>query len=114
VREETCLDTRFLKLLTFRNQHKVQWGRDDLYAVCRLELLDEAQEICVDTKELDDACWMPLTDFKAQNKNAMLDYVADLLLHDHPGFMETEMSSTVPHRRDYKLYHPQLGGRVLE
>ena len=105
VREELSIDTTFRSLLAFRNQHKVQWGRDDIYAVCRLDMVDPSQEVVID-EEIDDAAWMDIGAFKEQNKNKMLDYVADLLESNHPGLMESKLESTVPNRRPYMFYHP--------
>jgi ADP-ribose pyrophosphatase YjhB (NUDIX family) len=110
VREETGIRATFRSLLTFRNQHDVQFGRGDIYAVCRLDLeagstAGPETKISIDD-EIDDAQWMPLSTFEAQNKNRMLDYVVALLQEGHPGLRETLIESTVPHRKAYKLYYP--------
>jgi ADP-ribose pyrophosphatase YjhB (NUDIX family) len=106
--EETGLDVKFDSVLCFRNQRDVQFGRNDIYVICRMYLENESKAIIEIDEEIDDAMWMPLLEFKEQNRNHMLDKVVELLIARHPGMQETEIPSTVPWRQDYKLYHPSL------
>ena len=114
--EETGVLSSFTSVLTVRHSHNIQFGRSDVYVVCKLSLgrnnnqldsIEKQMEITVD-QEIDNAKWVPLSEFKALNKHPMLACVADILLADAPGFIETEMPSPVKNRGPFKLYHPKL------
>jgi ADP-ribose pyrophosphatase YjhB (NUDIX family) len=102
--EETGVKSEFQSILTVRQSHDIQFGRGDVYMICRMKALSEA--ITVD-EEIEDATWMSLKDFKTSNKHPMLDRVADLLLRDHPGLAEETMNSTIKGRLPFKLFYPQ-------
>lgn len=69
--------------------------------------IEKQMHITVD-QEIDNAKWVPLSEFKALNKHPMLACVADILLADAPGLIETEMPSPLKNRGPFKLYHPKL------
>jgi ADP-ribose pyrophosphatase YjhB (NUDIX family) len=115
--EETGIKARFDGVLTVRHSNNIQFGRDDIYVICKMQLestsasasassgdTTSAQKITIDA-EIDDAVWMPLGQFKESTKHPMLQKVADLLLKDTKGLTETEMPSPV-RGRSFKLYHP--------
>ena len=55
VKEETGIEATFMEVLAFRHQLKIQFGRGDLYIICRLSA--RSNEITVD-EEIEDARWM--------------------------------------------------------
>ena len=61
VLEETGIETRFVSLACFRNQHGYRYGRSDIYFVCRLEPL--THEITAQEEEIEDCLWMPIGDY---------------------------------------------------
>lgn len=102
VKEETGVLSSFIEVLGFRHQLKVQFGRGDLYVICRLKA--ESTTITVD-EEIDDAKWIELSEFSTNNKYAMLNPIVKMLFDDdHRGFFETSMPSTVPGRDNYMMY----------
>jgi ADP-ribose pyrophosphatase YjhB (NUDIX family) len=115
--EETGVLSSFTSVLTVRHSHNIQFGRSDVYVICKMSLgrkkvhdqsdsIEKQMEITVD-QEIDNAKWVPLSEFKALNKHPMLACVADILLADAPGLIETEMPSPVKNRGPFKLYHPK-------
>lgn len=109
VLEETGVRSTFSSVLTVRHSHNIQFGRSDVYIICKLslDLTEKEMEIVVD-QEIENAKWMSLTEFKAVNKHPMLACVANILLADNPGLVESEMPSPVKNRGPFKLYHPKL------
>lgn len=114
--EETGVRSAFSSVLTVRHSHNIQFGRSDVYIICKLSLglqemsekeMEKHMEIVVD-QEIENAKWMPLTEFKAVNKHPMLACVADILLAGNPGLVESEMPSPVKNRGPFKLYHPKV------
>jgi 8-oxo-dGTP pyrophosphatase MutT (NUDIX family) len=101
--EETGVRAEFQEILTVRHSHNVQFGRSDIYVICRLKAL--SQEIKVDS-EIDDAKWMPVDEFKANNKHLMLGKVCDIVSSGQRGLKEETMKSAIPGRDPFKLYYP--------
>ncbi|CAB4318699.1 unnamed protein product [Prunus armeniaca] len=64
VKEETGVDTTFLKMVAFRHAHLVAFDQSDLLFVCMLKPL--SYDITIDDKEIQAAKWMPLDEFIAQ------------------------------------------------
>ena len=112
--EETGVSAAFQSVLTVRHSHNIQFGRSDVYVICKLSLnvgdsvdIEKQMEIVVD-QEIENAKWMPLREFKEINKHPMLACVADILLSDNAGLIESEMPSPVKNRGPFRLYHPKL------
>ena len=61
VLEETGIQSRFLSLACFRNQHGYRYGKSDIYFVCRLEPL--TNEITKQEEEIEDCIWMPIKEY---------------------------------------------------
>ena len=59
--EETGIETRFVSLACFRNQHGYRYDKSDIYFVCRLEPL--SHEITKQDEEIEDCIWMPLDEY---------------------------------------------------
>ena len=77
VLEETGVKTKFIEILGFRHSHKIQFGRSDMYVFCHLEA--ENTKIVVD-EEIEEAQWMELDAFRAQNKYGMLTPLTKILM----------------------------------
>ena len=118
--EETGVRSTFNSILTVRHSHNIQFGRSDVYVICKLTLglgktqtdcseeeIEEQMKLIVD-QEIENAKWMPLAEFKAVNKHPMLACVASVLTRDLPGLVESEMPSPVKSRGPFRLYHPKL------
>jgi 8-oxo-dGTP pyrophosphatase MutT (NUDIX family) len=65
VEEETGVRTEFVGIIGFRQAHGVViGGKDDLFFLCALRLLDpQCTELMPQESEIAAACWMPLDDF---------------------------------------------------
>lgn len=105
--EETGVRSEFAEMLAFRHQLTHQFGRGDVYMICRLEAV--TTDIKVDD-EIEDAQWMDINEFAAGNKYAMLVPVARYLSggvsKEGGGLREVTMQSTIPGRPPYKFYMP--------
>ncbi|WCJ42606.1 hypothetical protein M5689_023403 [Euphorbia peplus] len=64
VKEETGVDTKFLKLVAFRHAHQLAFEQSDLQFICMLKPL--SYKITVDEKEIEDAKWMEVDEFMRQ------------------------------------------------
>lgn len=101
VLEETGVQARSTGILSFRHQHNVQFGRSDLYVICRMEALSSALRV---DAEIDEAAWMPLPEFRAQTKHPMLLQICSLLEKDSLGLQGERMNSVVPGKAPFTLY----------
>ncbi len=63
VREETGIDTEFEALTCFRHIHHLNFGKSNLYFICRLKPV--TFEITIDEHEIEEALWMPVQKFLA-------------------------------------------------
>jgi 8-oxo-dGTP pyrophosphatase MutT (NUDIX family) len=114
--EETGVACDFRSILTFRQQHDMQFGNSDLYFICRMaprsggaadataDAAAAALRPCA--HEIEEARWMPLAEFEAQNTHAMMAVAARML-----GGGATELRAETLHSsvRDsaYKLFYYQ-------
>jgi ADP-ribose pyrophosphatase YjhB (NUDIX family) len=75
--EETGVAAEFREVVALRHSHGAQWGRSDVYAVCRLRAPRGAggPPAVTPDAEVADARWMRVDEFRKQNKFAMLDKV---------------------------------------
>ncbi|CAK7337376.1 unnamed protein product [Dovyalis caffra] len=64
VKEETGVDTSFLKMVAFRHAHLFAFDKSDILFMCMLRPL--SYEITIDEKEIQAAMWMPLDEFLGQ------------------------------------------------
>jgi ADP-ribose pyrophosphatase YjhB (NUDIX family) len=101
VKEETGVDAAFTRVLSFRNQHNVQFGRSDIYVIAEMEAQTEA--IRVDS-EIEEARWMPLEEFRGATSHPMLQRALAQVTTPSAGFKGTVMKSTIPGRAPFTLY----------
>ena len=114
--EETGIKSVFQEVLTVRHSHNIQFGRSDIYVICKMALADstgaaagaggKGMEIKIDGNEIEEAQWITLRDYRAHTAHPMLQTVADMLLAGSAGLTEKTMPSPVKGRREFKLYHP--------
>jgi len=62
VLEETGIETQFEGVLGIRTRHPVQFGKSNMYIVCRLTPLSE-QIVITDTDEVAEPRWMPMDEY---------------------------------------------------
>jgi 8-oxo-dGTP pyrophosphatase MutT (NUDIX family) len=108
VREETGIDCDFESVLTFRQQHGMQFGNSDLYFICRMRVSEEAAAARLQpcTHEISEAKWVPLSEFAAANSHPMMAVVTKMLT---AGPQKSELKrevqdSVIPGRPPYSLY----------
>ena len=114
------MSSTFDSILAVRHSHNIQFGRSDVYVICKLSLgakdsdkqtdkrsMEEQMAIVVD-QEIENAKWMSLSEFSEVNKHPMLACVADMLLASKAGLVESEMPSPVKNRGPFRLYHPKI------
>jgi ADP-ribose pyrophosphatase YjhB (NUDIX family) len=99
--EETGIRAKYRCLLGFRHSHNIQFGRGDLYFICRLE--PETYDVKVD-EEIEDAKWMTLKEFRESNKHEMLSQVLDLVEQQMVGLEEKMMRSVITTRPPFRFY----------
>jgi len=103
--EETGIRANFERMLTVRHSQKVQFGRSDIYFIAAMKLANpENDAIKIDHSEIDEAKWMPIDEFRAVNKSAMLE-AALKQLDNSKGLNEEIMPSSIPGKAAFRLYH---------
>ena len=122
VYEETGIRTRFLSVLGVRHTHGLQFGRSDLYFVCRLEpILDANGKVAQPIPqegEIEAAAWVPLEEYKAMVNNPdskighpmmkQIMKLADQGDHNEYDIQRTIVSSVVPGRKGSPVYHAAI------
>lgn len=72
VLEETGIEATFGSIVGFTTKHPFQFGKSNLYFVCRLTPLSE--RICIqDTDEIADAKWVSISEYISDEKNALFN-----------------------------------------
>ncbi|KAL6226601.1 hypothetical protein ACLB2K_000563 [Fragaria x ananassa] len=106
VKEETGIETTFLKMVAFRHAHKVAFEQSDLLFVCMLKPL--SSEITIDGKEIQAAKWMPLDEFIEQpyyEDDHLSNKVIDLCIAAHEdnysGFTGHQLNSKIDGKLSY-------------
>jgi ADP-ribose pyrophosphatase YjhB (NUDIX family) len=113
VKEETGIDCRFKSILAFRHTHGLQFGRSDLYFVCRLEPVEDEgiPEPVAQENEIAAVAWVPLQEYKdminGENGHPMMQKMMEL--HDQDwklnDIQRTVVNSIVPGRKPSPIYH---------
>jgi ADP-ribose pyrophosphatase YjhB (NUDIX family) len=119
VMEETGISCKFLSVISFRHAHNLQFGRSDLYFMCRLEPIEEIDENgnaiipkpIPQVGEIEKAEWIPLQDYKdmisGDNGHPMMSHIVDIF-EQSADIHRTVISSIVPGRRPAPIYHSAL------
>lgn len=109
IQEETGLKTTLDSVLGFRHSHNSQFGRSDIYVVCKMSLVDVSEKtLKLDSDEILEAKWMTLDELEAVNKAPLLKIIIDILrAGEGVGMVEKTVASVVPGREPFRLYHPK-------
>ena len=87
--EETGIETRFVSLACFRNQHGYRYDKSDIYFVCRLEPL--SHEITKQEEEIEDCIWMPLDEYYDAESVSFFNKLVVRAAVESPGVIPTEI-----------------------
>ena len=79
----------------------MQFGRGDFYYVTKLK--PPTTNITVDS-EIADAIWMPLSKFRLETKQEMLQEVIKLIDNNVKGMDEKVLNSIITTRKPFKCY----------
>ena len=120
VLEETGVDTVFEGIVGVRHTHNLQFGRSDLFFVCRLSPLlgDDGSlpEPVPQSGEIEDACWLSVDEYRdmvnsddEKLRHPMMQQIMKLVDQgaDHD-MQKIVMPSVVPGRKSSPLYHTPL------
>ncbi|GAB4838964.1 nudix (nucleoside diphosphate linked moiety X)-type motif 8 [Ancistrocladus abbreviatus] len=109
VKEETGVDTMFLKMVAFRHAHLVAFEKSDLLFVCMLRPL--SSKITIDEKEIQAAKWMPLQEFSEQpfyKEDHLSKRVIDICIatyeNRYSGFTPRHLTSKLDGKMSYLYY----------
>ncbi|EPR5025651.1 NUDIX domain-containing protein [Vibrio fluvialis] len=99
VLEETGVETEFDSILGFTTRHPFQFGKTNMYLVCKLTALSEAINIH-DTDEIAEAKWLDVPAFLSDDNNAHFNRQMVDALHDADGLKAFEPeNNTGPYRK---------------
>eukprot|EP00540_Astrosyne_radiata_P020832 CAMPEP_0116828950 /NCGR_PEP_ID=MMETSP0418-20121206/3926_1 /TAXON_ID=1158023 /ORGANISM="Astrosyne radiata, Strain 13vi08-1A" /LENGTH=339 /DNA_ID=CAMNT_0004457867 /DNA_START=935 /DNA_END=1954 /DNA_ORIENTATION=+ len=114
VLEETGIACSFVSILAFRHTHQLQFGRSDLFFMCRLEVDAADDEIIPEPSpqpgEIDKAAWIPLEEFKNMVRDGRHPMMEHLLrvFEDGKDIHKTIVNSIVPGRKPAPIYYTKL------
>ncbi|KAL8256515.1 hypothetical protein R6Q59_031582 [Mikania micrantha] len=81
VKEETGIDTEFVEVLAFSQEHNVFFGKSEILFLCMMRPL--SFEIHIQETEIEAAQWMPLEDYAAQlsvQEQGLRKYITELCI----------------------------------
>lgn len=115
VYEETGIHCRFVGVLGMRHTHAMQFGRSDLYFMCRMEVVPNEDGTIPDPTpqagEIEACRWLPLSEFKtmvmSKDKNVGHPMMAQIMkvVDQSCGMERMILPSIVPKRKPSPLYH---------
>lgn len=115
VYEETGIFCRFVGVLGMRHTHAMQFGRSDLYFMCRMEAVPNEDgsmpEPTPQAGEIEACRWLPLREFKnmveSEDKNVGHPMMAQIMkvVDQSFGMERMILPSIVPKRKPSPLYH---------
>ena len=115
VYEETGIYCRFVGVLGMRHTHAMQFGRSDLYFMCRMEAVPNEDgsmpEPTPQAGEIEACRWLPLREFKnmvmSEDKNVGHPMMAQIMkvVDQSFGMERMILPSIVPKRKPSPLYH---------
>ncbi|GMH23777.1 hypothetical protein Nepgr_025620 [Nepenthes gracilis] len=109
VKEETGVDTIFLKMVAFRHAHHVAFEKSDLLFVCMLKPL--SFKITIDEEEIQAAKWMPLQELLEQTtyegdhlSRRVIEICIATYENRYRGFVAHQLSSKLDGKLSYLYY----------
>ena len=113
--EETGIKCAFKSVLAVRHTHKQQFGRSDLYFICKLEPISDEDVPVPQEGEIEAVSWLPLDEYRkmvhSKDSNIghpMMSRVMDVV--DSSSEIERMIvPSIVPGRKHSPLYHAPIG-----
>ena len=109
VLEETGIETSFDSLLCLTHLHQWQFGKSNIYLVCRLVPL--TSKITVDEKEIAEAKWMPLDEYlSSEHVGAFNKQIVAATLNS-PGLSPSTIAGFEIERSRFEAYFPRYCGR---
>jgi ADP-ribose pyrophosphatase YjhB (NUDIX family) len=121
VYEETGIHCGFLSVLGVRHFHGAQFGRSDLYFVCRLEPIPINEEGDVPTPvpqegEIEATCWVDFNEYRdmvnsedPQVGHPMMKQIMKIVEQSEQNdIQKTIVSSVVPGRKPSPVYHAPI------
>jgi ADP-ribose pyrophosphatase YjhB (NUDIX family) len=117
--EETGLKTKFSSILSARHSHTGQFGRDDMFFICRVQLeeSEEGKDPVAEASEIAESAWVPfeeyekmVTDAEGGTRHPMMELICELARQGQEADMQKAMiGSIVPGRKASPIYHtPRL------
>ena len=108
--EETGVECEFESMVRLRHSHQVQGDRSDIYIIVKMKVSGN-REITLDD-EIQEARWMKVPDFLAQNTHPMHSEIMGDLAIDREsftnnGWKEVFMDSTIPDKPAFAFYSPK-------
>lgn len=110
VREETGIETEFVELLAFSQEHKVFFGKSEVLFLCMMRPL--SFDIQIQESEIEAAKWMALEEYAAQTcgqEKGLRKYITDLCMEklerDYSGFSPSEVTSDSNGNPSYIYYN---------
>lgn len=122
VMEETGVPCNFVSVVSFRHTHNLQFGRSDLYFMCRLQPIEEVDEdgnAIIPTPfpqadEIEKAEWVPMEEYKdmisGDDGHPMMSHIVDIY-EQGADIERTLLSSVVPGRKPSPVYHYPLNSK---
>jgi ADP-ribose pyrophosphatase YjhB (NUDIX family) len=123
VLEETGVNCTFTSVLSFRHTHGLQFGRSDIYFVCRLQPVEEVDELTGEVQipepvaqecEIADVCWLPFQEYRemvgGEKPHPMMQKVLEVLDSENGSadIDRSVISSIVPGRKPSPIYHSSI------
>ena len=126
VKEETGIECTFQSILGVRHTHKVQFGRSDLFFVCRLKPVEDtndetsrgvSNQPIAQEGEIAAAAWIPLEEYKAmvnsedeKQGHPMMKQIMQVVEQDdgENDIQQIIVQSIVPGRPPSPVYHAPL------
>ncbi|EFJ21091.1 hypothetical protein SELMODRAFT_176548 [Selaginella moellendorffii] len=117
VKEETGIDTEFVEVVGFRQGHHVAFEKSDLFFVCVLRPL--SSQITKQDSEIEDAKWMPLSEFGAQDffqSRSMLKKILEVCIaskeKQYSGFGSRAMSTGFQRKLSHFYFNTAQMGKL--
>jgi len=118
VSEETGIEAEFENVLSMRHTHGLQFGRSDLYFVCRLRPKEERDEEgnliipepVAEVSEIAAVKWLPIEEYRAMvnEHHPMMRHILKLYDDSSSHIQKSVVKSVVPGRKPSSVYHGSL------